>query len=379
MKHEESTIVESAAAYEKWLEAQLDGEIFAGDLEEKHKKMTKGAFQFLRATYWRWAETIFRVCPELEDAPSVLAVGDIHIENFGSWRDREGRLVWGVNDFDEAAKMPYVLDLVRLATSAVLADVPGMPVGRICTYVLEGYREGLDDPKPFVLDRQHEWLREKVVVPEDARTKFWDKFDPEKNGNNTKKNGKRRKIPRRYVKALMSARPDAGFEFIYWPRFGAGTGSLGRPRWIGYGLWQSAPIVREAKGVVRSGWARCHNGSHRLRCVEIAAGRYRSPDPWYDLRGNILVRRLSPNDAKLELPSKKEEADRKKLSKPPDLVNRQMLAAMGRDLAAVHLGTADRRKAIAGDLDGRPRGWLGASVAAAAEFVRGEHQEWMRS
>ena len=64
--------------------------------------MAKGAFQFLRATYWRWAETIHDVCPELADAPQVLAVGDIHLENFGTWRDVDGRLVWGVNDFDEA-------------------------------------------------------------------------------------------------------------------------------------------------------------------------------------------------------------------------------------------------------------------------------------
>ena len=87
--------------------------------------MAADPFQFLRATYWRWAETILQVCPELKSAPSVLAVGDIHIENFGSWRDNEGRLVWGVNDFDEAARMPYVLDLVRLATSAVLAKGTG--------------------------------------------------------------------------------------------------------------------------------------------------------------------------------------------------------------------------------------------------------------
>ena len=52
---------------------------------------------------------------------AVLAVGDIHLENFGTWRDADGRLVWGVNDFDEAAEMPYVLDLIRLATSALVA------------------------------------------------------------------------------------------------------------------------------------------------------------------------------------------------------------------------------------------------------------------
>src|SRR5215510_12886692 len=115
-------IIRSTGAYERWLQKQLHGDVVKKDLDEKHARMAADAFQFLRATYWRWAETILAICPELEDAPSVLAVGDIHIENFGSWRDLEGRLVWGVNDFDEAAKMPYVLDLVRLVTSIRLAS-----------------------------------------------------------------------------------------------------------------------------------------------------------------------------------------------------------------------------------------------------------------
>src|SRR5215217_9326402 len=118
------SIIESVEKYDAWLERQLKGTFVKKDLKKKHKKMAKDAFQFLRATYWRWAETIYNrsVCPELKDAPHVLAVGDIHAENFGTWRDAEGRLIWGVNDFDDAARMPYALDLVRLATSSVLGS-----------------------------------------------------------------------------------------------------------------------------------------------------------------------------------------------------------------------------------------------------------------
>src|ERR1700753_828901 len=121
-------IVASVKKYEAWLGEQQRGDINREDIAEKHKKMAHDAFQFLRGTYWRWGETICNpdVCPDLQKAPPVLAVGDIHIENFGTWRDVEGRLVWGVNDFDEAAVMPYVHDIVRLAVSAVLADVPGI-------------------------------------------------------------------------------------------------------------------------------------------------------------------------------------------------------------------------------------------------------------
>jgi uncharacterized protein (DUF2252 family) len=69
--------------------------------------MTQGAFEFLRATYYRWTMRWPQHCAQLADAPQVLAVGDLHTENFGTWRDAEGRLVWGVNDLDEAHPLPY--------------------------------------------------------------------------------------------------------------------------------------------------------------------------------------------------------------------------------------------------------------------------------
>jgi uncharacterized protein (DUF2252 family) len=105
--------------YEDWLHKQCD--VVEADLARKHKSMGKNAFVFLRATYYRWAKQIETWCPQLFNAPQVMAIGDAHTENFGTWRDQEGRLVWGVNDFDEAAVMPYPLDLVRLAASATLA------------------------------------------------------------------------------------------------------------------------------------------------------------------------------------------------------------------------------------------------------------------
>jgi uncharacterized protein (DUF2252 family) len=74
-------------------------------------------------------------------APTVLAIGDLHVENYGTWRDAEGRLVWGINDFDEAFPLPYTIDLVRLATSARLAIQPGhlsLTSAPACAAILEG-------------------------------------------------------------------------------------------------------------------------------------------------------------------------------------------------------------------------------------------------
>ena len=88
--------------YENWLGGLRP--LYSPDLEYKHEKMadSKDPFPFFRGTYYRWAELWPKTCPELDTAPRVLAVGDIHVENFGTWRDSDGRLVWGVNDFDEA-------------------------------------------------------------------------------------------------------------------------------------------------------------------------------------------------------------------------------------------------------------------------------------
>src|SRR5258707_1212093 len=109
-------IQKATAGYEAWLREQLD-EVIDPDLEFKHAEMKRAVFPFLRATFYRWAQVWPALCPEEADAPQVLAVGDLHVENFGTWRDLEGRLIWGVNDFDEASWLPYTIDLIRLATS----------------------------------------------------------------------------------------------------------------------------------------------------------------------------------------------------------------------------------------------------------------------
>ena len=106
-------------------------------------------------------------------------------------------------------------------------------------------------------------------------------------------------------------------------------------------------------------------GPKTLRCYEIATGTYRAPDPWYALSDDVIVRRLSPNNRKLDAETH-----------PLELIDKKMLRAMGRDLAAIHLGVTDARKAIESDLEKRKEGWLADAVKRAAMFVRGEHKEW---
>src|SRR3954447_8872980 len=246
--------------------------------------MKEGAFPFLRATYWRWAQIIPQQCPELKNAPQVLAVGDIHLENYGTWRDAEGRLIWGVNDFDEAAVMPYALDLVRLGTSAVLGCPHFDTAEDICTNIVRGYARGLADPHPIVLDHDYAWLRRLVVVPNKERAHFWEKMSA-------------LKLPKkppaeRFLRALRNAMPAPGLEITYARRT-AGAGSLGRPRFVGLAQWRGAPVVREAKAALSSAWTLPKGREkQKLRCYEIATGTFRAPDPWYAVADNVVVRRL---------------------------------------------------------------------------------------
>ncbi len=353
-------IQQANKAYEDWLRDQLHGDIVEDDLAEKHKKMADGPFPFLRATYWRWAETILTVCPALAGATSALSVGDIHLENFGTWRDVDGRLIWGVNDVDEAAELPYVLDIVRLATSAALARSQNdLAIKDICAAILEGYDDGLKHPRPYSLDEEHAWLRGLVVVPEEDRARFWEKLDKLKQAA--------KPPPPAYVDALKAAMPDPDIAITVRPRT-AGTGSLGRPRWVGFGEWRGGRVVREAKALVPSGWVRASGqGAPGLRCKEIALGAYRAPDPWYDVTGTIAVRRLSPNSRKLEVKDM-----------PDELLRPRMLRAMGHELASVHRGTGNRDAALAADFNGRGRGWLREATDAAGDFVRGEFEAWRK-
>ena len=112
-------IIKSTKKYEDWLRTHV--RIVEPDLRFKHEQMAAALFPFFRATFYRWLQLWPDQCPDLDKVPHILSVGDLHVENFGTWRDAEGRLVWGINDFDEACPYPYTMDLVRLATSALLA------------------------------------------------------------------------------------------------------------------------------------------------------------------------------------------------------------------------------------------------------------------
>ena len=252
------------------------------------------------------------------------------------------------------------------ASSAAMAaaSLPKYSNHDTCTFILEGYRKGLENPRPFVLDEEHTWLRGLFVVKDEARAHFWSKVD------NAEKEAAKKKPPqrplKRYRRAIAAAMPEKGLKIeTFYPRQ-AGTGSLGRERWVGVANWHSGRVLREAKALVPSGWVRARGGkSRRLHVQEIADGRYRAPDPWYAADNQLVVRRLSPNTRKIEV-----GADLGKLLDP------HMLRAMGYELANIHLGNGNHRRAIDRDLANRRERWLHRAATRATEFVAKEFEAW---
>src|ERR1700726_3874889 len=142
--------------------------------------MAESPFAFFRATFYRWLQQWHEQCDDLAKAPAVLAVGDLHIENFGTWRDEEGRLIWGVNDLDEAWPAAYTLDLTRLTTSAYLAIwAEHLSVTRreAAEVIEQGYRDALSaGGKAFILAEHHQWLRLLALSKLRDPVRFWQRM-----------------------------------------------------------------------------------------------------------------------------------------------------------------------------------------------------------
>ena len=348
------TFVQDNAAFETWLRKECD--VVEADIAEKHKKMEKNPFVFLRATFFRWASRIERLCPQAKDVPRVLSVGDAHTENFGTWRDAEGRLVWGVNDFDEAALIPYPFDLVRLAASARLA--PNVKLGNsdVAKAILKGYCEGLEQAGPALLDESESWMRKYVACTTDQRREFWEEVEDYPDAK-----------PPSGVEAALRSNLPRGASVDRFATRTAGGGGLGRPRYLVIAKWRGGWIVREAKALVPSAWDWAHEIRGKPRFLELAEGRFRAPDPHLALKHRFIIRRLAPDARKIDLKDLKGEE-----------LKFDLLEAMGFDIGAIHAATPGAPAKIVADLDKRRDDWLYVASKTAAAAVRDDYKAWCK-
>jgi len=305
------------------------------------------------------------VCVDLVAAPMLRAIGDLHVENFGTWRDSEGRLIWGINDFDEAYPLPYSNDLVRLAVSATLASETkhlAITLKDACEAILTGYMEGLKSGgQPFVLSEHHQWLRDIATNKLRDPVKYWQKMEalPPVKGA----------VPKSARVALGHLMPEPGLSYSLRRR-DSGLGSLGRLRFLALADWQGGKIAREAKALVppsACAWGGKTHGLSTILYQSMLDHAIRCRDPFVRIEGSWLVRRLSPYCSRIELtklPRKREED--------------KLLKAMGRETANVHLGSPGTINALQRDLARRKAKWLLGAAKAMTRATLTDWKEWAR-
>jgi hypothetical protein len=339
-------IVEATRQFEAWLGKTI--RLVPEDLAFKHRQMKADPFFFFRATFYRWCQLWLVECRPLARAAVTSVVGDLHLENFGTWRDAEGRLIWGVNDFDEAHPMAFTNDLVRLTVSAFLAadSEPAFDIKRtaICREIMRGYTENLKKGgEPYVLMEKHPLLRAMAVQDLRQPPEFWERMNAKTATVPAKK------VPSSARSAIHAISPDVELE-MRLVRTPKGLGSLGRQRFLALGKWEGGMIAREAKAVAPSSLLWAHGGKPTCGnpyLDKTVRSAVRGQDPFYRTRKGWLVRRLAPDCSRIDLAELNHHHDRALL-----------LRCMGAETANIHLGGKKARRRILTDLEELPEDWL---------------------
>ncbi len=120
----------------------------------KFRKMAADPFAFYRGSAPLFYSDMAQLDdPWVDEATSrVWIQGDLHAENYGTYMDSAGVLVFDVNDFDEAYLGHYTWDLQRMAASLALLGFRKALVGRLDLRADRDLREGLRGHRAAVRD-----------------------------------------------------------------------------------------------------------------------------------------------------------------------------------------------------------------------------------
>ncbi|MFB6891424.1 DUF2252 domain-containing protein [Kitasatospora sp. NPDC056327] len=148
------------------------GDLLARDpaaFRVKFRKMAASAFAFYRGTAaLYYADVTGEAFSSYggafldERTSRVWIHGDLHAENFGTYLNAEGRLVFNVNDFDEAYVGAFTWDVQRLAASLALIGyakaLSDATITELVTSFADAYRARISshlttgDAVPYTLD-----------------------------------------------------------------------------------------------------------------------------------------------------------------------------------------------------------------------------------
>ena len=125
-------------------------------LTRKLAAIAADPFSFFRGTNNLYAASMIDA-PLMHEAPRTLVCGDLHLENFGSFKGDNGLVYFDMNDFDEALTAPFTVDLVRVLSSLQVAayswKLADEDANTLCRRFLDTYAATLVDGKPRWVER----------------------------------------------------------------------------------------------------------------------------------------------------------------------------------------------------------------------------------
>ena len=217
-------------------------------LAMKYARMARSSFTFLRGA----CHLFYEALPDSDlfrSAPLAWFCGDLHFENFGSYKGDNRLVYFDINDYDEAALAPASWDLVRLLTSIQCGaealrttQAEALAVSQHC---LNAYRHALGNGKPLWVEQETSGgLVNKLLTSLRAqrRPAFLDKRTVRKGTRRSLRMDVEKALPatteqKRAVREFMAnyaaTQPDPGFfSVLDIGRRVAGTGSLGVERFV---------------------------------------------------------------------------------------------------------------------------------------------------
>jgi uncharacterized protein (DUF2252 family) len=90
-------------------------------VELKYKAMSENMYRFYRGTNHLFYEDFTKSSLSVPASPLAWICGDLHLENFGSFRSDNRQVYFDLNDFDEAILAPAIYELIRIVTSIFIA------------------------------------------------------------------------------------------------------------------------------------------------------------------------------------------------------------------------------------------------------------------
>ena len=115
-------------------------------LPRKYASLHKNAFTFFRGTCHLFYQALPTSITQIL-APKVWICGDLHLENFGTYKGDDRQIYFGINDFDEGVLAPCTWDLIRLMTSLFLAasdlNIDPVDAARLADTYLSNYTTAL--------------------------------------------------------------------------------------------------------------------------------------------------------------------------------------------------------------------------------------------